>query len=415
MTHSHAVVPEEVMAYLDGELAPARAGDVSQHVASCDECRGLVEEFRTLSTRLHAWRLDAPPARLNAGTWGAAVDSASRRVSWSSWLKGRGLVGLPRWALGAVPVLAVLVVVVSLSPKAMSDSPAINYSFSHDRAAVSAPGEALHSEAMGAQGYTGEPLVSGSAVPLTEPVPVPQAFSPEGPMIARTATIRLVTDKFDGMRAALEQLTAVVEGSIASFNVTGEPSNRRAIRAVLRVPASRLDGALTEIRRLGRVREESLASEDIGDAHRDLVVRLANARREEARLNELLSRRTDRLADVLAVEREVSRVRGEVERMESEALSMRTRVRLSTVSVQVDETYQAELALDAPPLSTRLRNAVIDGWRDAAEGLVSALLLVLRTGPTWLVWIGILALPAWWLSKRTRRVRPAGSSGAGPR
>ncbi|MCC7042941.1 MAG: zf-HC2 domain-containing protein [Acidobacteria bacterium] len=37
---------DEVFAWLDGELSPARARVVERHVASCDRCGGLAEDLR---------------------------------------------------------------------------------------------------------------------------------------------------------------------------------------------------------------------------------------------------------------------------------------------------------------------------------------------------------------------------------
>ena len=138
--------------------------------------------------------------------------------------------------------------------------------------------------------------------------------------------------------------------------------------ATLRVPIAEMDAALAGVRALGRVLQESQSSEDVTDAHRDLAIRISNAKIEEARLGEILKERTGRLSDVLAVEQAQSRVRTEIEQMEAQELAMRNRAALSTISVQVDERYRAELADNGPlPIGTRLRNAVVDGAHGTRE------------------------------------------------
>jgi hypothetical protein len=64
---------------------------------------------------------------------------------------------------------------------------------------------------------------------------------------------------------------------------------------------------------LGDVESVNIGSEDVGEAYADMEVRLANGRRLEQRLLELLATRTGSLEDVLAVERELARVRQEIE------------------------------------------------------------------------------------------------------
>ncbi len=91
--------------------------------------------------------------------------------------------------------------------------------------------------------------------------------------------------------------------------------------ATLRVPIAEMDAALAGVRALGRVVKESQASEDVTDAHRDLAIRISNAKIEEARLGEILKDRTGKLSDVLAVEQAQSRMRTEIEQMEAAELS----------------------------------------------------------------------------------------------
>jgi hypothetical protein len=174
--------------------------------------------------------------------------------------------------------------------------------------------------------------------------------------------------------------------------------------ATLRVPIAEMDATLTGVRGLGRVLQESQSSEDVTDAHRDLAIRMSNAKIEEARLGEILKDRTGKLSDVLAVEQAQSRVRTQIEQMEAEELAIRNRAALSTISVEVAERYRAELADNGPlPIGTRLRNAVVDGARTALESLVGVSLAVLGAAPTLLIWAAVLFLPARWIVRRVRR------------
>lgn len=415
MTSSHAVDREEVMACLDGELPPAREAEVRSHLESCESCRALAGDLTQLSTALGAWQVETPPDRVTAAVGGAmhGAMTTTPSKSWRGWLSGTGFAGVPRWALAA-PAALVLLLIVWARPQPQSApsgsmTQEANGAADYKRAFRGGPGGggAIPGSRLQGQQGRGQGQGAQAPAPLAEPPPVQsEPAASNGPMIARTVTISVVTDHFDDTRAALERLTSTLKGMIGSLDVSGEPPSPRAIRATLKIPADKLDVALAEIRKLGKVRQESQSSEDIGDAHRDLVVRIANAKREETRLLDILSRRTDRLADVLQVEREASRVRGEIERMESEELSMRTRVNYSTVSVVIDEAYRAELENAEQPLTRRLRNALVDGWRSATESLVSAVLSILVAGPTLIVWVFILSLPSWAIWRVIRRSRP---------
>ena len=63
----------------------------------------------------------------------------------------------------------------------------------------------------------------------------------------------------------------------------------------------------------------------------DLDARLASARATEKRLTELLANRTGRLSDVLDVERELARVRLDIERLDAEKTNIGRRVTYATI------------------------------------------------------------------------------------
>jgi anti-sigma factor RsiW len=394
MTSNHAVDREEVMAFVDGELDAKRAVEVGAHIKGCSECRALVETFRRVSSGLQAWPVEVPPAALRLREPGA------RRT----WWKGGGRLGLPRWVIVAVPAAAGVVLVVLATSQGASRarmSPPIAKQ-TEDQPVADAPGgrvftgaqpRPLREKGQGQQGQAG----AGPVVQL-------QTLDPaDGPMVARAVSLSIVTDRFADVRAALERITADMRGMVGSLNMTGDPPTRRSLHATLRVPAARLDAALVEVRKLGQVRQESQSSEDVSDAHRDLVVRISNATKEEARLNDLLVNRTGRLQDVLAVEREVTRVRGEIEQMKAQELAMRNRVTYATISVEITEAYKAEVSLGPLPIGTQLRNAIVDGWRSAANSAFAIVLFVFEAGPSVLLWMLVLGPPAWFVWRRARR------------
>jgi anti-sigma factor RsiW len=117
MTATHPVDREEVMAWLDGELSPVRAAEVTTHVGSCAECRSLADSFQQVSTDLAPWHVDAPPDHVIAPSLpasGRLERVAGPRDRWS-WLTGRSRLGVPRWVFAAAPAVALLFIAV-LSP-----------------------------------------------------------------------------------------------------------------------------------------------------------------------------------------------------------------------------------------------------------------------------------------------------------
>ena len=184
---------------------------------------------------------------------------------------------------------------------------------------------------------------------------------------------------------------------------------RRGARANFRprcgFQRKQLDGFLADLRKLGHVEEESRGNEEVSAQYVDLEARLKAARATEERLIQLLGTRTGKLSDVLEAERELARVRGEIESMQGENAVLVHRVSYATVQVELSEVYRERLTTDSK--GTKIRNALVEGLSNVEDGAVSLLLFALAFGPSILFWLAILLVPAWLLWRRFQR-RSAG-------
>lgn len=106
-------------------------------------------------------------------------------------------------------------------------------------------------------------------------------------------------------------------------------------RLVVRVPLDGLDDVRTELDQLDPDRTERESRLDVTRTHADLGARLRSAHATEERLLALLADRTATLADVLAAERELARVRAEIEAAETEERVLVDRVRSATLEVTI--------------------------------------------------------------------------------
>jgi hypothetical protein len=224
-----------------------------------------------------------------------------------------------------------------------------------------------------------------------------------GVTIARTAELTVTTNEFDKARAALEDILKRHSGYLGQLNVNAPPSAGRTLDATLRIPANQRDTAVAEVKKLGRVEAESQTGEEVTAQYVDLEARLSNARNTEQRLTEVLRERTGKLADVLAVEESISRVRGEIEQMEAEKKTLTTRVEFLTLQVRLTEDYRAQLHMAPDSILARFRNAAIAGYKFMLEGVVGAILFLLSYGPSLLIWTAILFFPARFAWRKLRR------------
>src|SRR5262249_15967311 len=160
---------------------------------------------------------------------------------------------------------------------------------------------------------------------------------------------------------------------VGQLTVSNPSVSARSLNGSLRVPVAQLDAALADFKNLGHVDRESQGGEEVTARYIDLEARLANAKHTEQRFTEMLRQRAGKRADVLEGEREISRVRGEIEEMEAERKGLKNQVDYATVNISVSELYKEELNAVPASTSTRIRNAAVEGYRNLTDGLLTVL------------------------------------------
>jgi hypothetical protein len=222
-------------------------------------------------------------------------------------------------------------------------------------------------------------------------------------MIARTAESQIVVKQFDASRASVDAILLRHRRYAATLNIGSADSTVHTLNASLRIPAEELSATLAELKVLGHVTKESQSGEEVTAEHADLVARLKNTRETEARLQDILRTRSGKVSDVLEVEQEIDRVRGEIEQMESDLKNLNHRVEFATITLAITEEYQAKVNDSTPGIATRLHNAFVDGLKNVRDSAVDLALWCAEFLPTLFFWLLILGAPVaifWRLRRR---------------
>jgi anti-sigma factor RsiW len=396
MTAAHPLPPEQVMAYLDGEVTADESREIEAHLVTCGACQQLAGDLRRGTDQMREWRIEEVPASLAAPA--PRPRTASERSGWSRWTILRSLT----WAgVSSRPLVltaaSVAVIAAVLWPLLRKPAPVLGLSVGDGASYESARA----GEVPRAGGRIPASALRAQA-PNVPDVPAPPAQAE--PRIVRTATLRVVATDFDRIRPAVDRILRGAGGFVGGITAVDRPGDPRAIRGTLRVPSPQLDSVLSALRALGRVTEDSQGAEDVTATVVDLDVRIANSRITEKRLSQVLQNRTGGVSDVLEVEREIARVRTEIEQMEAQRKQLDQRIEYATLTLEIVEERAAQVNLGPVPVPTRLRHAIADGIESAAMSLLQAALFALRRGPAALLWIAVLGAPVWWLF-RTRAMR----------
>lgn len=170
------------------------------------------------------------------------------------------------------------------------------------------------------------------------------------------AEVDLVVEQFEPLPGQVEAAVKQHGGFISASNISGAPGHPRTGRWTIRVPVERFVEFLAAVRQLGEVRSTNSTSDDVTAEYYDVEARIRNKQQEEERLLKLLADATGKLEEILAVERELSRVRGEIEQAQGRLRMLKDVTDLTTVTVSVTEIkdYVPE---EAPTYLTRVRRA----------------------------------------------------------
>ncbi len=214
-------------------------------------------------------------------------------------------------------------------------------------------------------------------------------------MIIRTGAATIEVDSLEPAVAQLRQLAQRVGGFVANTSMQTGRNQLRAATLEIKLPAARWDDAIRGLAPIGTVESVSENTEDVGEEFVDISARVANARRLEERLVSLLATRTGKLEDVLAVERELARVREEIDRYEGRLRYLRSRVAMSTLTVMV---HEPEPLVSGSPGTNVVGEAFRDAWRNFVHFIA------------WFIaslgWLVPLALIAWGVVVLARRWQP---------
>jgi len=245
------------------------------------------------------------------------------------------------------------------------------------------------------QRAAGTEQVNFSTIEPPQGPPMPGAPSVSlNPMLIRTGTATLEVDSLESGIAQLRALAVRLGGLVGNTTISSGAEETRRASVELRIPSASFDRAVSGLAPIGRVEQVNVTAEDVGEEYTDITARVANARRLEVRLLDLLDRRTGRLEEVLNLERELARVREEIERYEGRLRYLRTRASVSVLTIAL---HEPGTVLNRPG-ERPIRDAFGRAWRNLVDMIAG---LIAASGV--LIPLGLLAYALYRVIRRMRR------------
>ena len=205
----------------------------------------------------------------------------------------------------------------------------------------------------------------------------------DGRKLIRTGRVEIVVASYDTARAKIDALLAKAGGYVDSTQVDRRQDAVTDATIVVRLPSAQLPGLVPALRQLGEIVSESTNAADITDQYIDLSARLASDQALEKRLLELAADRNGNIDQLLAVERELARVREEIEGYQGHLRQWNDQVAMSTLTLAITTRRPEIAATEAPTFGDRVAHT----WH--------ASIATLEDTGTWIAVHALAALP--WL------------------
>ena len=232
--------------------------------------------------------------------------------------------------------------------------------------------------------------------------------SVEERMIIWTGDVSLIVKDAEDSLEQVEALAKDLGGYVVNSSSWYQDDQLRA-RLTIRVLAEEFDAALAHLKDLAiRVENRNVSTQDVTEEYTDLGARLRNLEATETELLELLTEvreRTGKAEDVLAVYRELTDIRGQIEQLKGRMQYLEKMTALATINVELIPDVLAK------PI-------VVAGWQPSgtAASALRSLVRTLQSVVEAAIWLIIYVLPTlvviaipfvilWMIWRRRRRSR----------
>jgi hypothetical protein len=220
--------------------------------------------------------------------------------------------------------------------------------------------------------------------------------------VIRTGKVELTVENYDAARARLDAAVTSAGGYIDSTQVDRHKEGISTATIVIRIPADAFASVLPSLGQIGDVTNESTTATDITDQYVDTAAQLASAQVLEKRLLELATARDGNLDHVLTVERELTRVRAEIEGHQGHLNQWNDQVAMSTLTIQMSTRPAVVAAAVIPPPPT-LRSRTSESFSSSIGALRDLASWLLVNGVALLPWLLFLVPMGFGLQRLARR------------
>ena len=400
---------EDINLFLDGNLNKQRIDELQEHMKICESCSKEYEELKGLKDILGGLEMRKLPEgfeeELRVKLLEAKEEKKEKKDSLVKNIFNRFLNSSPKYKMAISLGMVAVVAVIGFSGLRMGN---IEQNKSYDMAA---PESAVSTEeaAMDDEYYSGaldgsdqneeavEFVKSSSQVSLKSTAQVNdslQGFGSsdsgtqgedtnshsekfKGRLIIKNADLSVEVDDFDGF---IEKITDIVNQSNGYISNSSsyiyrrdshDPSNNlKGGNISIRIPSGIFDGILNSVGELGTVTNTNLYTDDVSKRYRETADEVKNLEIREARIREIMGK-AEKIEDILKIEQELARVRGDINRLKGNLNNWEDLVSLSNINIDVREVVDTKNQI--VPVNKNVFQKAKEGFIDTINSIIKSI------------------------------------------
>ncbi|WP_430886171.1 DUF4349 domain-containing protein [Fusibacter sp. JL216-2] len=471
MTCNNKEMENKISMYLDKDLPESEVKALEEHIQSCDTCKALYEDLKLMNEIMSDMPvMDLPEdfeselhdKLVKVSTKSTAdemasdnginldVDTNNNKQDNDSFERKVIRIPLPSFkdfkrhskpltALAATVMIAVLAYgagnVVDNIPKSMDtatyesamEETESAQMFTEEAAPMEAAGKATFDESVSADvaedganyglkmnSQANDDIGTSSINEAPQPRTAMTKAKNDSRMIIYTADTWIDIVDYDSTYEKIVKMVNDMGGYVGEANTSykhynesePEKSLKRG-RLTIRVPQGQFMGTVDFLESIGIQKNLNIWSQDITSQYRDIANEVANLEIREAKLREIMESAKE-IEDVITVERELSRVRGEINNYTGTLKEWDRLVSLSTIHIELNEVETLEPKIK--PIDKSLLQKAKDGLVNSINQLKylgeTVFIGLVAFSPKLLVWIIIFFFGykiVKWLVKRIRK------------
>lgn len=156
-------------------------------------------------------------------------------------------------------------------------------------------------------------------------------------MIVRTGQLALVVDDITGVLGKIAALADQLKGFVVSSN-SWRDNERLHGTITIRVPADTFNDTMTSIGKMAaEITSQTTSATDVTQEYTDLGARLQTLEATEKQLLQILQK-AEKIEDILAVQRELTNVRSQIEQIKGRMLYLERTSSMSLITVSLEQS-----------------------------------------------------------------------------